>query len=143
MPSADPENKKRQDKAIEDIAVKVAWPFEEAEGAIVRDISNPGRAREAGLLDWPGFDLLSIRPNKEERDIEVKGRVRVGDIEISENEWAKACNFRDQYWLYVVYDCASSYPRLVRIQDPFAKLIVKAKGGVLISESEIFSAGES
>lgn len=143
VPSADPENKKRQDKAIEEIAVKVAWSFEEAEGAIVKDVSNPARAREAGLLDWPGFDLLSIRPNKEERDIEVKGRARVGDIEISENEWAKACNLRDQYWLYVVYDCASSNPRLIRIQDPFRRLIVKAKGGVLIGESEIFLAGES
>jgi superfamily II DNA or RNA helicase/transcriptional regulator with XRE-family HTH domain len=143
VPSGDPASKKRQDKAIEDIAVKVVWSFEDAEGAIVKDVSNPARAREAGLLDWPGFDLLSVRPNKEERDIEVKGRARVGDIEISENEWAKACNLRDQYWLYVVYNCASSYPRLVRIQDPFGKLIVKARGGVLIGQNEIFGAGES
>lgn len=142
VPSSDPEDKKRQDKAIEEIAVKVAWLFEEESRAIVKDVSNPARAREAGLLDWPGFDLLSIRSNKQERDIEVKGRAGVGDIEISENEWAKACNLRDRYWLYVVYNCATSYPQLVRVQDPFRELIVKAKGGVLINESEIFAAGE-
>jgi len=142
VPSSDPEDKKRHDNAIEDIAVKVAWSFEEAEGAVVKDVSNPSRAREAGLLDWPGFDLLSIRPNNEERDIEVKGRAGVGDIDISENEWVKACNLRDTYWLYVVYNCASTHPRLIRIQDPFSRLIVKAKGGVVINESEIFSAGE-
>jgi SNF2 family DNA or RNA helicase/DNA-binding XRE family transcriptional regulator len=131
VPSEDPVDRERQDKAIEEIAIKVAWSFEEAERAVVKDVSNPLCARQAGLLDWPGFDLLSIRPNNEERNIEVKGRA-----------WAKACNLRDRYWLYVVYNCASSYPRLVRIQDPFGKLIVKAKGGVLINESEIFAAGE-
>ncbi len=143
VPSRDPEEKKRQDKVIEAIAIKVARSFEEAEGSFVKDVSNPAHARQAGLLDWPGFDLLSIRPDKEERDIEVKGRAGVGDIEISENEWVKACNLRGQYWLYVVYNCASSQPRLIRIQDPFGKLIVKAKGGVVINEQEIFAAAES
>lgn len=142
VPASDPEDKRGQDKAIEDIAVKVAWAFEEAEGAIIKDVSNPARACEAGLLYWPGFDLLSIRPNKEERDIEVKGRAGIGDIEISENEWAKACNLREKYWLYVVYGCANSNPQLIRIQDPFAKLIVKAKGGVMIDEQEILQAAE-
>lgn len=32
----------------------------------------------------------------------VKGRRAVGDIELIENEWAKAANLRDQYWLDVV-----------------------------------------
>ncbi|MBW1953897.1 MAG: DUF3883 domain-containing protein, partial [Deltaproteobacteria bacterium] len=36
-------------------------------------------------------------------------------MEISENEWARACNLREDYWLYVVYDCASPNPRLLRI----------------------------
>jgi hypothetical protein len=139
---SDPEERKRQDKAIEEMAIKVAWTFEEADGAIVKDVSNPARAREAGLLDWPGFDLLSTRPDGEERNIEVKGRVGVGDIEVSENEWAKACNLRDRYWFYVVYDCASSHPKLLHIQDPFGKLVVKARGGVAINEKEILEAAD-
>ena len=63
-------------------------------------MSRPFLTRRAGLADWPGFDLLSVRPGGEWRAIEVKGRAGVG--EISENEWAKACNLRESYWLYAV-----------------------------------------
>lgn len=142
VPSSDPEDKKQQDKAIEAIAVKVARSYEEAEGAIVKDVSTPAVAREAGLLDWPGFDLLSIHPDGEERDIEVKGRAGIGDIEISENEWAKACNLRDKFWLYVVYNCGSAQPKLHRIKDPFGQLLVQARGGVIIDEQEIITSAE-
>jgi hypothetical protein len=61
----------------------------------------------------------------------------MGDVEVSANEWAKACNMRDGYWLYVVYDCATPNPRLVRVQDPFGNLLAKAKGSVLVSAKEI------
>ena len=47
------------------------------------------------------FDLFSKRNIGgvlEERGIEVKGRVGVGEIELTENEWARACNLRDKYW---------------------------------------------
>src|SRR6266511_391621 len=84
----------------------------------------------------------SRRPGEDPRAIEVKGRASIGDIELTENEWIRACNVRERYWLYVVYDCASPHPRLLRVQDPFSKLIVKAKGGVTIDESEVFSAAE-
>jgi hypothetical protein len=140
VPSSDPEDRKRHDEQIEAIAVKVAWAHEEAYGATVKDVSTPALARAAGLPERPGFDLLSLRPSGEERDIEVKGRAGVGDIEITENEWVKACNLRDRYWLYVVYECATAHPRLLRIPDPFGKLIVRAKGGVVIAEQQIFEA---
>jgi hypothetical protein len=104
----------------------------------VKDVSTPALAHAAGLPERPGFDLLSLRPSGEERGIEVKGRAGIGDIEITENEWVKACNLRDRYWLYVVYECATAHPRLLRIQDPFEKLIVRAKGGAVIAEQQIF-----
>jgi hypothetical protein len=124
---------------VEAMAVKIARGHEEELGARIQDVSTAALARSAGLGDHPGFDLLSDRPDGERRCIEVKGRAAVGDIQVSENEWAKACNLREKYWLYVVYDCASHQPRLIEIQDPFAKLLVKAKGGVVIGESEILS----
>lgn len=34
---------------------------------------------------------------------------------------------RDGYWLYAVYDCATPRPRLVRVRDPFAKLLAKRR----------------
>lgn len=40
--------------------------------------------------------LLPKRPH-DERSIEVKGRVGTGEIELTENEWARACNLRDRY----------------------------------------------
>jgi len=95
------------------------------------------------LTERPGFDLLSQRPPKEERAIEVKGRAAIGDVELTDNEWAKACNLRGRYWLYVVYNCAGPNPRLLRVQDPFGKLLAKEKGGVIISEQEIFGAAEA
>ena len=66
----------------------------------------------------------------------------IGDVELTENEWAKACNERDRYWLYVVFDCATPHPRLIRVRNPFGKLIAKAKGSVIIEHTDIFSNAE-
>ena len=79
MPSSDPEDRKRHDEQIEAIAVRVAWAYEEAQGATMKDVSTPALARAAGLPERPGFDLLSLRPAGEERGIEVKGRAGVGN----------------------------------------------------------------
>jgi hypothetical protein len=140
MPSSSAADRERYDAEVEAIAIKAASGYEEEQGALVRNVSTPPLARAAGLGDHPGFDLLSERTGGEPRCIEVKGRAAVGDIQVSENEWAKACNLRERYWLYVVYDCGGSHPRLIQIQDPFAKLLVKAKGGVLIGEDEVLRA---
>ena len=103
----------------------------------------------AGLTDWPGFDLRSLRPTNarghaEERAIEVKGRAGSGSIELSENEWAKACNLREHYWLYVVFDCATPHPRLVRVRDPFAKLLVRGRelSAYAVPAKSLYAAAE-
>jgi hypothetical protein len=140
VPSTNPEDMKRHDAAVEKVATDMACVYEEADGAVVKDVHTPELARAAGLTDNPGFDLLSIRPAGERRAIEVKGRAGTGDIEVSSNEWARAANLRDGYWLYVVYDCATPAPRLARVPDPFGKLLAKAKGSVLITSAAITSA---
>jgi len=61
---------------------------------------------------------------------------------VTSNEWARAANLRDGYWLYAVYDCATPKPRLVRVQDPFGNLLAKTKGSVLISPSQVMQASE-
>ncbi|BAY28162.1 helicase-like protein (plasmid) [Calothrix sp. NIES-2100] len=143
IPSADPEDKKRQDKEIEAIAMQKAREYEESLGATVRDVSTPELARYADLTDYPGFDLLSQYPDGKQLSIEVKGRAGIGNVELTENEWVAACNLRERYWLYVVFNCASPHPRLIRIKDPFGKLIVKTKTSVLIDAQDIFQAAES
>lgn len=140
QPSQDPEDIKARDIEVERIAMEVAIAFEASRGADVRDVSTPPKARLAGLTDCPGFDLFSKRHSGEvfeERGIEVKGRVGTGEIELTENEWARACNLRDKYWLYAVFDCGGNQPRLFRVQDPFANLIAKARGSVVIAYGDI------
>ena len=132
VPSQDPDELEVYNAEVESIAVSVATTYEERFNADVKDVSRPALARRAGLTDWPGFDLLSERPAGDNNPaqklaIEVKGRRGYGGIEISDNEWARACTLRDGYWLYVVFDCATAHPRLVRICDPFGKLLTKSR----------------
>jgi SNF2 family DNA or RNA helicase len=142
LPADDPKDRERNTKEIEAIAVQMAMDYERAyHSAIVTDVSTPASARAAGLKDNPGFDLLSKRPDGSQLRIEVKGRARAGEVEVSENEWAAACNLRDSYWLYVVFDCATAHPRLLRVCDPFQKLITQSRG-VRIDENEILKAAE-
>jgi SNF2 family DNA or RNA helicase len=143
VPSSDPEDQKRYDANVEAIAIQVVRAYEEVSGAIVHDVSTAERALAAGLEAWPGFDLRSHRPSGDILAIEVKGRAGIGDVELTENEYIRACNLRDRYWLYVVYDCLKAAPRLLRIQDPFGKLIVRQKGSVIVGEGQIFAAAES
>ena len=140
VPSSDPADIEQHDTNVEMVAMQLAQAFEEAAGAKVLDVHTPDLARRAGLPDNPGFDLLSIRPGNEKRSIEVKGRAMTGDIEVSANEWAKACNMRQDYWLYAVYNCATANPRLARVQDPFGSLLAKAKGSVLVSHAQVAEA---
>ncbi len=143
VPSIEDADVKQYNAAVEDIAVQFVCAYEEALGATVHDVSKPEGARAANLPDWPGFDLLSIRPDGQQVSIEVKGRASVSDVELTENEWVKACNLGDKYWLYVVFNCAGSYPQLKRVQDPFAKLIARAKGSIVLDDRAIFEAAEA
>ena len=149
VPSQDPEESEQYEADVEAIAVQVATAYEESFNAHVTDVSRPELARRAGLNNWPGFDLLSKRPlaagsSSEKLAIEVKGRRGRGGVQLQDNEWGSACNNRDTYWLYVVFDCATPHPRLVRVRDPFGKLLAKTQEsrGYTISESQLLDFAE-
>ncbi|HEU5348508.1 MAG TPA: DUF3883 domain-containing protein, partial [Ktedonobacterales bacterium] len=129
LPIAREEAERRRDAEVEQTAVRLAWRYEEAHGGVVEDVSNPQLKN--------GYDLRSTRPNEPARFIEVKGRARVGEVELTPNEWAQAVNHDDRYWLYVVYDCDSPDPTLRIIQNPAAQEIAHAKGGVIIEAANI------
>ena len=114
------------DERVEGIAVRLAAGYERERGATVQDVSKPALARNAGLPNWPGFDLLATHPNGETRRIEVKGRAGRDAIHMEANEWKQACHLGDQYWLYVVFDCATATPQLLRVRDPFNRLLANA-----------------
>lgn len=158
VPSIDPAELEWRDANVEQIAMDLAKAFEEAEGATVKFVHTPKLARAAGLPDHPGFDILGLRSGNQQRCIEVKGRVGAEDVEVTDNEWARACNLREDYWLYVVYHCGTPTPLLVRIQDPFGSLLVRPfsktktvertihgaveSGGVRIGHSQIIEVGQ-
>ena len=117
----------------EEIAVRIAIGWEQDLGARVQDISRPALARAAGLPDWPGFDLLAHAATGERRCIEVKGRAGRTAIQMELNEWRQAFHLGDQYWLYVVFDCATPAPTLVRVQNPFDKLLAKHRASSMFT----------
>ncbi len=103
-----------RDDEIEKIAVKEAIRHEEARGWQVESVEAQNR----------GFDLISRKPHPEDpktfievRFIEVKGRAAVGEIALSTNEYRTAERLKNDFWLYVVYNCGSK-PELHAIQDP-------------------------
>jgi superfamily II DNA or RNA helicase len=102
------------DPEIEAVAVRVATDYEESRGWVVESVENENR----------GYDLLSKKPHPSEpgvfvqaRFIEVKGRAGVGEVALTSNEYRTAQRLCDDFWLYVVFDCAST-PKLNTIQNP-------------------------
>ena len=55
------------------------------------------------------------------RRIEVKGYARGTSIQLTVNEWYKAQQLAETYWLYVVWDPLEK-PELVRIHNSAVKL---------------------
>ena len=102
------------DADIERIAVEFVTRYEEERGCVVQSVEAENR----------GFDLISRRPHPFEpgefadvRFIEVKGRAGVGEVLLSNNEHLKAQRLKRDYWLYVVFNCATR-PELHIIRDP-------------------------
>ena len=99
---------------IERIAVAEVIKHEEARGWKVVSVEKENR----------GFDLISRQPHPEDpetaiavRFIEVKGRSTVGEVALTTNEYKTAERLKQDYWLYVVFNCAAN-PEIHVIQDP-------------------------
>jgi len=100
-----------------------AFPLKQASMHSVHE-KNVRHGHLSTLHIWPARRRLAVC------------RAETGDIEVSANEWAKACNMRQGYWLYAVYNCAKPSSRLVRVQDSFGNLLAKARGSMLIAARE-------
>ena len=144
VPGPSSEEQERYDARVEEMAVRIAAAWEKERGASVRDVSKPALAHQAGLPDWPGFDLLATLPDGNARSIEVKGRAGRAPIEMEANEWKQAFHLGERYWLYVVLDCATPEPMLVRVRDPFARLLARSRSSstYVISAKSLMVAAE-
>lgn len=103
-----------RDDEIERIAVREAIRHEQERGWVVESVEKDNR----------GFDLISRRMHAEDpqtavdvRFIEVKGRATIGEVLLSDNELKTAQRLGNDYWLYVVYNCAYE-PQLHTCQNP-------------------------
>ncbi|CAN5882732.1 helicase-related protein [soil metagenome] len=103
-----------RDEEIERIAVEAAIAYEESRGWQVVSVEAENR----------GFDLISRKPHPEDpqtaievRFIEVKGRAMVGEIALTTNEYKTAERLKKDFWLYVVFNCATN-PEVNLIRDP-------------------------
>lgn len=98
------------DVSIEKRAVAEAIRYERSLDRMVESVETENR----------GFDLISRSRdplNPQVRFIEVKGRASIGGIALTDNEYKTAARLKDDYWLYVVYNCATA-PELHRVKDP-------------------------
>jgi hypothetical protein len=101
------------DSDIEAIAVAEATRYE---------VEERGAHVESTEKDGCGFDLRSTKGDADRRCIEVKGRAAVGLVELTWLEYQKSLELKNEYWLYVVLECATDRPRLYRVQNPAEKL---------------------
>lgn len=103
-----------RDEEIERIAVEEAIRHETERGWVIESVEADNR----------GFDFISRKPHPHDektftdvRFIEVKGRVGIGEVALTSNEYKTADRLKRDYWLYVVFNCGTK-PELHPVQDP-------------------------
>ena len=113
----DPNIRRQSEIAAEDKVIE----------ALVAEGFPQDRIERVGHLKL-GFDIRAHKIADEAtgevfvKRIEVKGRLRRQPVRLTTNEWYKAQQLAETYWLYVVWDPLSGSPDLVRIHNPAAKL---------------------
>jgi len=113
----DPNVRRQSEIAAEDMTV----------ASLIEEGFPEGRIERVGHLKL-GFDIRAHRIADEAtgevlvKRVEVKGRLRGQPVRLTVNEWYKAQQLAETYWLYVVWDPLGNSPELVRIHDPAAKL---------------------
>jgi len=94
-------------KEIEIKAMNVSCNYEEEQNRTVEDVSTENLGYD--LKSYIDFDV---------RFIEVKGKAETGEILLTDNEMTKAKELKDYYYLYIVLNCSSEFPKLYRIKNP-------------------------
>ncbi len=113
----DPNIRRQSEIAAEDKVIE----------ALVAEGFPHDRIERVGHLKL-GFDIRAHRIADEAtgevfvKRIEVKGRLRGQPIRLTTNEWYKAQQLAETYWLYVVWNPLGDSPELVSIHNPVAKL---------------------
>jgi len=113
----DPNIRRQSEIAAEDKVIE----------ALVTEGFPQDRIERVGHLKL-GFDIRAHKIADEAtgevfvKRIEVKGRLRGQPVRLTTNEWYKAQQLAETYWLYVVWNPLGDSPELVCIHNPVAKL---------------------
>jgi superfamily II DNA or RNA helicase len=145
LDDVDPETKRRIELAAEDVVIA----YEAGRG---------WETERVGHLKI-GFDIRSLGPADPQtgfrdpvsgvRRIEVKGRQKGQPIRLTTNEWYKAQQLGDSFWLYVIWNpLQNPDPTPIMIQNPgkhlehAAKPVVSARFYDIPAESILDAAGK-
>jgi superfamily II DNA or RNA helicase len=113
----DPNIRRQSEIAAEDKVIE----------ALIAEGFSSDRIERVGHLKL-GFDIRAHKIADEAtgevfvKRIEVKGRLRGQPVRLTTNEWYKAQQLAETYWLYVVWGPLGDSPELVRIHNPAARL---------------------
>lgn len=116
-------------------AMRVVMEHEKLRGWEPIDVSD--------LHDRCGFDIRSLGPadsatgQRPVRRIEVKGRKRGEPVRLTTNEWLKARQLADSYYLYVVWDPKTAGATPLIVQDPGHRLEHAAREVRALSHIEV------
>lgn len=129
-----------RDEQIERIAIETAMEHEAARGWIAQSVEEEDR----------GYDIISRLYHADDpttvievRFIEVKGRAKLGEVAMSKNEFDTAHRLGRDYWLYVVYNCATD-PELHLVHNPaeLGWVPIRVIEHYRVSADEILNASE-
>lgn len=117
-------------KEIELRAMELVRQYELSQGKEIEDVS----------MYYTGYDFKSYEGDLF-RAIEVKGKATSGNIILTANEWYKAQEYSDFYYLYIVENISTGKPRLKIIQNPFDKMRAEVnKIQFVLSRAEYLSS---
>ena len=72
--------------------------------------------------DSYGYDIKSVNADGSPRYIEVKATTgKVGDMDFyyTQNEYEKAMEYKENYYIYIVYEIKSLNPKIWMVKNPF------------------------
>jgi SNF2 family DNA or RNA helicase len=133
LPLTNPEDDMAESDEIEKIGMDYVMNFEIKKGRKPTDVSSKNL----------GWDISSEDESGNVRRIEVKTRSKIGKISLTINEMFKARRFKEEYYLYVVFN-ASASPELHIINDPAENLVTIEKEEVvrfIVSQKEVLNKG--
>ena len=127
-------------RRVEVAAENVVVAFEEAHGRECERVGHEKIGFDIRSLAAPDTQTGQRDPVSGVRRIEVKGRQHGGTIRLTTNEWYKAQQLGDTYWLYVVWDPLDNPdPVPLMVRNP-AKRLDHAKQEVVAARYYDFPA---